>query len=109
MEILKARKVNVLVLDVMMPFERMEDLIAQGEEAVRAAPKKDVWTGIRFYRLVREQFPNLRIVCLSALDEEEIRAQAPDVKFDCPLLHKGGDTFDVVYSTIRDALLPSAR
>src|SRR5574341_328669 len=72
-KVLASQKVDTMVLDIMMPFEPLEDLLKKGIEAVRNAPKRDVWAGVELYRTARQQFPNLKVVVLSVLSEGDIR------------------------------------
>jgi len=96
--------INLLVLDIMMPYERLEDLLRMGVAAVVSAAETDVWTGVRLYRKIKSDYPRLKVVILSVLSEADIRNEAPSLAFDCPFLRKGGANSDGNYDVIRSVL-----
>lgn len=84
LEVLRTDTVDLVLLDVMMPYHTLDELLELGIERVRAAPLANVTTGVRFCFDARKIKPGLPIVILSWLAEGEIRQRAANAGLDMP-------------------------
>lgn len=103
-KILAAHAIDLVVLDIMLPYEPLEDLLRLSPQELEEAVERDVWSGIRLFQTLRSEHPDVRVVIFSVLPETEIRSQSPDTTFDCPFLRKGEDDPEFVHDTLNRAL-----
>lgn len=90
--LLALQTVDVLVLDVMMPFDSMDTLMNKPLAEARQSPKRDIWTGVSVWETVHARYPQLKVVILSVKSEQEIREYAPQLSWDgATFLHKVDD------------------
>ena len=108
LDCIRAKPYDLIVLDIMMPYHRMEYLLQLDEEAIRRAPKENVKTGVHLYKELSEDFSKLPIVVLSARSEAEIRRIAQEMKCELPsdliCLHKGLDNPADILETMQKFL-----
>lgn len=97
---LRHERIDLVLLDIMMPYYPLDDLLAMGIEKIRAAPKANVTTGVRFFQEAHKEFPHVPIIILSWLSEIEIRERAQETEFVMPdnliCFQKGVDSSELV-------------
>src|SRR5262245_59422377 len=102
-EILAMQPMDLVVLDINMPLQTIADLLRvvqeMGVAEILSDLKRHEKGGFELYRHLQQQGMRTRWVILSIDPEIEIRAQAPDLSFDCPFLRKGTDSPTKIYDT----------
>jgi len=92
---IRDNKYDLIVLDIMMPYHRMEDLLQLTDEEILHAPEENVKTGVRIYRELSKSPTRPPIVILSARSEADIRRISREMECELPAdlicLHKGLD------------------
>jgi CheY-like chemotaxis protein len=108
LDFLTENPIDLLVVDIMMPYESVDSLLEQDIGDILNSLNQDVTHGIDLLNEVSQRYPKVKIIVLSILPKDDIRRLAKThnkkLDFPGPYLCKSLDSPEKIIAALLEAL-----
>jgi len=83
-----ADRYDVAIVDIMVPILMRRESAAISCMTAEREVRESERGGVQFYRMLKQHYPDVKIIIHSVYDKDEIEKRNPKVTLDCPVVQK---------------------